>query len=583
MPEKSRGGGKLPGDSEPPAEGDAEEECQHIAWSYVSCQDGTHEVICKECSTVLRVEDCTYEETVSGNTMETVSTCTYCGYTLEEEEEQINLALPVTSRASQHQRIAYFSFDDETDGFTGEGAEAAKEGSPSLAAAGWRGKALQLSGNQYLNVTKEDGTSLLTGLEGITVSYYSKCKADGHSGWSFYAAPSTEAPVWGSNENYLGVLDTKNAVSSESYIGLRSSNMSASAKTEGLTNEWRHVAVTFDSQGTRIFIDGELKASGSNKENASIATMLGESSIIQIGKAQWGSGEYYQGLIDEFSIYDYVMTETEVNELYESSFEDDVEAADPKMLAHYTFSDIKTANSIADGTAVPADATVPNTSAETQSENYDAQIINSGAQLYEEDSSLLLPGGAASANPAYVKLPSGMFLDENGRMRDVLTVNIWMKNISGSGDWTGFYVGTDPTKNTGRAMPLNYLLLNPRKGDKFKATLTCNDQATGAPYNGEQTLTEGQTTGAWQMYTVVVGPNVMTTYLDGQQVGRRMHSMKMSEWTADGTERRQMERRGQRVFHLQLPADGGADRPALSGRAGEGGSGRSHDAGTLYL
>ena len=536
MPEKYRGGGQFPGDSETPAEGDAEEECQHIAWSYVSCQDGTHEVICKECSTVLRVEDCTYEETVSGNTMETVSTCTYCGYTLEEEEEQINLALPVTSRASQHQRIAYFSFDDETDGFTGEGAEAAKEGSPSLAAAGWRGKALQLSGNQYLNVTKEDGTSLLTGLEGITVSYYSKCKADGHSGWSFYAAPSTEAPVWGSNENYLGVLDTKNAVSSESYIGLRSSNMSASAKTEGLTNEWRHVAVTFDSQGTRIFIDGELKASGSNKENASIATMLGESSIIQIGKAQWGSGEYYQGLIDEFSIYDYVMTETEVNELYESSFEDDVEAADPKMLAHYTFSDIKTANSIADGTAVPADATVPNTSAETQSENYDAQIINSGAQLYEEDSSLLLPGGAASANPAYVKLPSGMFLDENGRMRDVLTVNIWMKNISGSGDWTGFYVGTDPTKNTGRAMPLNYLLLNPRKGDKFKATLTCNDQATGAPYNGEQTLTEGQTTGAWQMYTVVVGPNVMTTYLDGQQVGRRMHSMKMSEWTADGTD-----------------------------------------------
>ena len=284
------GGGLNPGDNEPSDDDETTEECEHSKVRYESCEDGTHEVVCEACDTVVRTEDCTYEETVSDNSTDTVRTCSYCGYVLEEEEEletSLN-TFSVTPRDSQHKRIAYFSFDNETDGFKGAGAKAEKNGNPSLAYGGCCGKALELSGSQYLNVTKEDGTSLLTGLEGITVSFFSKSQDENRdgAGWAFYAAPDDTPPVYNNTENYLGILDHKNEVRAEKFIGNRNQPTTTKASVNNLANEWRHVIVTYDSQGTRVYIDGALKETGTNEAESNIANMLGNSSIIQIGKGQ---------------------------------------------------------------------------------------------------------------------------------------------------------------------------------------------------------------------------------------------------------------------------------------------------------
>lgn len=535
--EKSPEGTQPPTDEEVPKEEDTE--CTHQEIRYVSKKDGTHEIVCEKCEVTLKTEDCTYEdeETVSGNTTVTASVCKYCGYVLEEPEEEGEapaLRADVATRASAHKRIAYFSFDDETKGFTGDGATATKQGSPSLSSDGWKGRALNLSGSQYLTVKADDGSSLLNGLEGITVSYFSK--AEDANGWSLYAAQKAGKPTYGS-ENYLGIMDKPGSVAVESFVNGRG-DTSCWPSVSGLSAEWRHVVVTFDASSASIYINGECKASETKNTSASLTTVLGDSSIIQIGKAEWGE-EYYKGLIDEFSIYDYAMSADEISTLYDENFkDDDVPESDRKMLAHYTFKDIASANSITDGTAVSTGAKVPNTSTDTKG-SYDAKVVNDGAELCEDGSALLLPGSANNSNPAYVEVPSEMFLDpnNNSRMIDTLTVNIWMKNISAAGDWVGVYVGTDASKNSGNNIrPLNYLLLNPRKHeDKFKATMTRNYDVRSDPYNGEQTITEGATASAWQMYTVVVGTNTMTTYLDGQKVNSQRHSMKMSEWTADGT------------------------------------------------
>lgn len=537
-------------DEEIPKEEDTE--CTHQEIRYVSKKDGTHEIVCEKCEVTLKTEKCTYEdeETVSGNTTVTVSVCKYCGYILEESEEEEESPAPdadVVERASEHKRIAYFSFDDDTDGFTGDGATAEKQGSPGLSSDGWKGKALNLSNKQYLTVASDDNSSLLTGLEGITVSYFSKAadpNKDG-AGWAFYAAPNTDAPKYNDIENYLGILDHVGEVRAEKFIGNRNQPTTTSASASSLLNEWRHVAVTFNSQGTSVYINGELKKTGSNTQESSIANMLGESSIIQIGKAQWGSGEYYNGLIDEFSIYDYVMDESEIKKLYADSIKGE-EVADPMMLAHYTFDDI----AIYDGNASKIDrgkvsdgAVVPNTSEATAGKDYDAVIVGDGASLRAGGSSLELPGGNADSNSAYVQIPSGMFTDENGKMRDTLSINIWMQNLSNSGNWTGFYVGTDPAKNgSSTRVPANYLLLNPRKlkdnensiDNRFKVALTHNEAATGAPYSGEDMNINGATNVWWQMYTVVVNSSYVTTYLDGKHLATVQHSMKMSDWT-DGT------------------------------------------------
>lgn len=42
--------------------------------------------------------------------------------------------------------------------------------------------------------------------------------------------------------------------------------------------------------------------------------ILGNSSILQIGKANWGSGEYFKGLIDNMTIRNYALTGEEVAE-----------------------------------------------------------------------------------------------------------------------------------------------------------------------------------------------------------------------------------------------------------------------------
>ena len=47
-----------------------------------------------------------------------------------------------------------------------------------------------------------------------------------------------------------------------------------------------------------------------------IDDILGENSILQIGKANWGTGEYCKGLIDNFRIYDTALTAQQVSAEY---------------------------------------------------------------------------------------------------------------------------------------------------------------------------------------------------------------------------------------------------------------------------
>ena len=51
----------------------------------------------------------------------------------------------------------------------------------------------------------------------------------------------------------------------------------------------------------------EKAASGNLKE------ILGESSVLQIGKANWGDGEYYQGLLDDFTVYNYAFGQRDID------------------------------------------------------------------------------------------------------------------------------------------------------------------------------------------------------------------------------------------------------------------------------
>jgi hypothetical protein len=73
-----------------------------------------------------------------------------------------------------------------------------------------------------------------------------------------------------------------------------------------LENNWYHITFWYDfaNRNRRIYIDGEMEAEGS------ASPYLGTSSDTIIGA--WGSGQWFQGIIDDVQIYDTPLTEDEI-------------------------------------------------------------------------------------------------------------------------------------------------------------------------------------------------------------------------------------------------------------------------------
>ena len=190
--------------------------------------------------------------------------------------------------------ILDFTFDDTDTGF--KGGQAVAEPKGTVTEIDGR-KALYLDGTSanWLNVTKEDGTSLLAGIEEMTISF--DMKTDG-SNWPFYAAPSTDAQSY-LNEHYIGVMATGGQLKVERY---NSNNQQRPGfNTASIANgEWVRVEIKLGKDATTITInDGEpVTQTGL----AGLKDILGDSPVLQIGKANWNAGEYFKGYLDNYKI-----------------------------------------------------------------------------------------------------------------------------------------------------------------------------------------------------------------------------------------------------------------------------------------
>ena len=251
----------------------------------------------------------------------------------------IGTMLPAAVLAAEETKpegiIAQFDFDNETDGFAGGGAKATGTYTLQDSYNAEAGKAVYLNGSsQFLNVTKEDGSSLLTGLKEMTVSFEMK-SARTATNWPFYAASSAATqPI--SGELYFGLLVNGGKITAERYLNGRS----ACAST-GMNSEWSHVDVVVSQADTAIYIDGVERSRVAS--TAALDGILGNSSVLQIGKANWGGGEYCQGWIDNMTIYNHALSAQElqaaVPEAYKQVALDAAEAA----LAEVKISDSRTA------------------------------------------------------------------------------------------------------------------------------------------------------------------------------------------------------------------------------------------------
>lgn len=203
--------------------------------------------------------------------------------------------------------LADFDFDDEESGFTNGYAVA--KGTYTLQDHDG-GKAIYLDGtSDFLEVTKENGESLLTGVKEMTVSFQAKPESAA-TNWGFYAAPNDDEQTY-QQEVYLGALNNKGNLLAERYKN--SGARPANASTTVGTSDWHYVTIVYTETETIVYINGEEKARQSSEYG--LIDILGNNSILYIGKANWGAGEYYKGLIDNYTIASYAMNADQVKEL----------------------------------------------------------------------------------------------------------------------------------------------------------------------------------------------------------------------------------------------------------------------------
>jgi hypothetical protein len=106
---------------------------------------------------------------------------------------------------------------------------------------------------------------------------------------------------------YLSTGSTVNyysAVNGERKIGL-SSDISA--------NNWYHVVVTQDGAACKLYVNGQLKATSPDGEW--FDDVIGGNEFA-VGRLNYMSNYYFDGIIDEFSIYPKALTFDEIQSLY---------------------------------------------------------------------------------------------------------------------------------------------------------------------------------------------------------------------------------------------------------------------------
>ncbi len=78
-----------------------------------------------------------------------------------------------------------------------------------------------------------------------------------------------------------------------------------------LASGWHHVAATVEAAGMRLYVDGVVVASG---PTTVVPSDLGEPSSNWLGRSQYGADGYLNASLDDFRIYDHVLSQDQIQE-----------------------------------------------------------------------------------------------------------------------------------------------------------------------------------------------------------------------------------------------------------------------------
>ncbi len=222
---------------------------------------------------------------------------------------------PLTVKAEAPAKLAEFTFDAEAEGgvYAGGNAQAAAKGQCQTKVKYGEDSALYLNGaDSFINITSKDGGSILKGKENITVSYDAKPEK-GEKSWTFFAAPNADGQTY-QQEHYLGILHTSANLLLERYNnsnGRPGNNIEATAGSD-----WMHVDMVVSENATKLYVNGVL--AGESASDYKLSDIVGSAGgVLQVGKGNWDNGEYFKGSIDNYRVYDGILSEEEIKTQYQ--------------------------------------------------------------------------------------------------------------------------------------------------------------------------------------------------------------------------------------------------------------------------
>ncbi len=170
----------------------------------------------------------------------------------------------------------------------------------------------------YLTIEGEDGDNLLSGRTQLTFSFWYKTM-DNKAAWAFSASKNNEKNEY-PKEHYIGFILENNAADFQRWNN--SDGRQPTIKVSNITNNsWNYITIVMDETSSQVYLNGEKKGFLDNQPK--LTDILTATSKLYFGAANWGNvpGEFYGGWIDEFDIYEGVLTEAQAKAQYDAFFE----------------------------------------------------------------------------------------------------------------------------------------------------------------------------------------------------------------------------------------------------------------------
>ncbi|MDE0317660.1 MAG: LamG domain-containing protein [Candidatus Poribacteria bacterium] len=218
---------------------------------------------------------------------------------------------------------AAWIFDGNAEDISGNGFDGELQGGKFV--DGKIGKAIELNGtNEWVNIPKRIGS-----FEEITFTHWVKCTGR-ENGWRvFYNVNGWKA----GDIHYQLHPNNKVEFSIHSNPG-GNDKFANFAVSGGEMNKWIHIATAYSAKEGKIrfYINGELDAESDWGNNPG---------VLDPGRiGDWNGSRQWQGLLDEFVIFNTVLSEDDIKSVMNDGIEGGL-AVDPKAKLAVTWGSLK--------------------------------------------------------------------------------------------------------------------------------------------------------------------------------------------------------------------------------------------------